>query len=244
MSKNSQMKLALCLSGQPRSYFDAHSYVKRNLLDHYDVDVYVHSWKNENHLLHLKIYEEIKAIYSPIFSLFDSPLNSKVNDDMMVSNASHPAHFCTSMFYSIFKADHFRNVAELFLNKKYDFVIRSRFDLALNKVLDFSQFRTGKVYISKDTDGPNPLFNDQFAIADPETMKIYSSTYLFLRQHYNRAVELCGHSMLEAQMQLFKVQFERIDINHPFVDGKYNIGRHSIIRDDMDKWVDPKIWGY
>jgi hypothetical protein len=238
------MKLALCLSGQPRSYFDAHAYVKRNLLDHYDVDVFTHSWKNENHLLHLKIYEEIKAIYSPMICLSDVPLDPKINQDMIVPNASHPAYFCTSMFYSIFKADHFRNVAELFFDKKYDFVIRSRFDFALNKVIDFSQLKKGKVYISKDTDGTNPLFNDQFAIADPETMKIYSSTFLFLRYHYNRAVELCGHTMLEAQMQMFKIPYERIDINHPFENGKYNIGRHSIIRDDMDKWVDTKIWGY
>jgi hypothetical protein len=50
--------------------------------------------------------------------------------------------------------------------------------------------------------------------------------------------------MLEAQLDLFKVAVERIDIDHPFVDGKFNIGRHSIIRNDMSKWVDTKIWGY
>jgi hypothetical protein len=244
MSKNSYLKLALCLSGQPRSYFDGYSYIKKNLLDHYDVDVFVHSWKNTNHLEQLRIYEEVKAIYSPIFSMFDSTLSDKVNSDMFVPNASHPAHFCTSMFYSIFKADQFRILSELFYEKKYDFVIRCRFDFALNKVVDFSKLEKHKVYISKDTDGPNPLLNDQFAIADPETMKIYSSTFQFLRYHHNRTVPLCGHSMLEAQLDLFKVAVERIDIDHPFVDGKFNIGRHSIIRNDMSKWVDTKIWGY
>lgn len=244
MSKNSYPKLALCLSGQPRSYFDAYQYVKKNLLDHFDVDVFVHSWKNPNNLVQLKIYEEIKAIYSPVLMLFDSPLREDTNSDLTVPNASHPAYFCTSMFYSIHKSDHFRIVSELTLKKKYDFVIRSRFDLALNKVIDFAKLERGKVYISKDTDGPNPLLNDQFAIADPETMKIYSSTYLFLRYHYDKGVPLCGHSMLEAQLKMFDIPVERIDIDHPFQDGKYNIGRHSLIRNDMDKWVDTKIWGY
>ena len=244
MLKNSYPKLALCLSGQPRSYFDAYQYVKKNLLDYYDVDVFVHSWKSPNNLVQLKIYEEIKAIYSPLLLLFDSPLSEVTNSDLTVPNTSHPAHFCTSMFYSIHKSDHFRIISEMSLKKKYDFVVRSRFDLALNKVIDFTKLEKGKVYISKDTDGPNPLLNDQFAIADPETMNIYSSTYLFLRYHYHKGVALCGHSMLEAQLKMFGVPVLRIDIDHPFQDGKYNIGRHSLIRNDMDKWVDTKIWGY
>lgn len=244
MSKNSQMKLALCLSGQPRSYKESYAYIEKNLLQQYDVDIFLHSWKNDNAQKQLKIYEEVKSLYKPVLSIFDTPLNKNINSDMLVRNASHPANFCTSMFYSIFKSDHLRNLGELFLNKKYDFVIRSRFDFALNKKINFEELRNGLVYISKDTNGTNPLFNDQFAIADPETMKIYSSTYLFLKHHYNRAVEFCGHAMLEAQLQLFKIPYQRIDIDHPFVDGKFNIGKHSIIRDDMDKWVDLKIWGY
>lgn len=244
MLKNSYPKLALCLSGQPRSYFDAYQYIKKNLLDHFNVDVFVHSWKNSNKLIQLKIYEEINSIYSPKLLLFDNALDETINSDLVVPNSSHPAHFCTSMFYSLHKADHFRIASEICLGQRYDFVIRTRFDHALNCVLDFNRMKKGKVYISKDTDGPNPLLNDQFAIADPETMKIYSSTFLFLRHHYNKGVPLCGHAMLEAQLQMFEVPIERIDINHPFQDGKYNIGRHSLIRNDMDKWVDPKIWGY
>jgi hypothetical protein len=175
--------------------------------------------------------------------LFDKPLSEDINQDMHVPNASHPANFCTSMFYSLHKADHFRIVSETTFGKKYDFVIRSRFDLALNSVIDFTKLEKGKVYISKDQEGPS-LFNDQFAIADSDTMNIYSSTYLFLRYHYDRGVPLCGHSMLEAQLKLFNIPVERIDINHPFQDGKFNIGRHSLVRSDMDKWVDIKIWGY
>ena len=244
MSKNSFPKLALCLSGQPRSYFDAYQYVKKNLLDCFDVDVFAHAWKSPNHLNQLKIYEEITAIYSPLFLLFDKPLSEDINQDMRVANASHPANFCTSMFYSIQKADHFRIVAETTFNKKYDFVIRSRFDLALNTVIDFTKLEKGKIYVSKDGDGPHPLLNDQFAIADPDTMNVYSSTYLFLRYHYDRGIPLCGHSMLESQMKLFNIPIERIDINHPFQDGLFNVGRHSLVRSDMNKWVDIKIWGY
>ena len=39
-----------------------------------------------------------------------------------------------------------------FDGQKYDFVIRSRFDLALNSVIDFTKLKKGKVYVSKDTE--------------------------------------------------------------------------------------------
>ena len=38
------MKIALCLSGEARSFKQGYEYHKKNLLDHYDVDVYIHAW--------------------------------------------------------------------------------------------------------------------------------------------------------------------------------------------------------
>jgi hypothetical protein len=173
----------------------------------------------------------------------DNPIPVNTNSDMIVPNASHPANFCTSMFYSIYKSNELLNDYSLFKETKYDFVIRSRFDLALNKIIDFSSLEKGVVYVSKDIEGPS-LLNDQFAIADPSTMNVYASTYTFLRRLYDSGVPLCGHEMLQEHLTRNGVRIEKIDINHPFEDGLYNRGRHSIVRDDMHKWVDPKIWGY
>lgn len=244
MSKNSSLKLALCLSGQARSLFKAHEYIKKNLLDNFEVDIFAHTWKPTNGYPQMKLYNDLNTLYSPISFAYDNALPEETNNDIAVPNASHPANFCTSMFYSIYKSNDLKIKHEILNNKKYDFVIRSRFDLALNKNIDFEGLRRGVVYVSKDTDGPNPLLNDQFAIADTDTMNVYSSTFLFLRWHSSKGVSLCGHAMLEANLQHFHVPVERIDINHPFTDGKYNIGRHSLIREDMHTWVDPKTWGY
>lgn len=145
------------------------------------------------------------------------------------------------MFYSIYRANDLRIRHQTLNDVKYDYVIRSRFDLALNKVIDFSSLEKGKVYVSKDTDGPNPLLNDQFAIADPDTMNVYASTFLNLRR---LGVPFCGHEMLQEQLTSNSIPVERIDIDHPFMDGKFNIGKHSLVREDMNKWVDIKIWGY
>jgi hypothetical protein len=244
MSKNSSLKLALCLSGQARSLFQAKKYIQKNLLDPYNVDVFCHTWKPQGGILQMKLFEDINFIYDPIYLAYDMPIPATTNSDMFVPNASHPANFCTSMFYSIYKANDLRIKQQLQNSVKYDFVIRSRFDLALNKVIDFNSLEKGKVYVSKDTDGPNPLLNDQFAIADPDTMNIYASTFLYLRKLHESGVSFCGHEMLQEQLLRNSIPVERIDINHPFVDGRFNIGQHSIIREDMNNWVDLKIWGY
>jgi hypothetical protein len=237
------MRLALCLSGQPRSYFEAQKYIKKNLLDKYNVDVFAHSWRIPGALEQLTLSEQINFIYEPLYNISDFNLPESINSDMFVSNSSHPANFCTSMFYSIYRANEFRIRYEMQNNMKYDFVIRSRFDFALNKVIDFSSLESGTVYIPKDVEG-HSLLNDQFAIADSDAMNQYASTFLNLRKHYSRGVPFCGHAMLEANLDLFKIPVNRIELNHPFVDGKFNIGRHSLVREDMSKWVDTKIWGY
>jgi hypothetical protein len=242
MSTNSSMRIALCLSGQARSYKKAHEFIDRNLLSKYNVDVFAHTWRPQ--YSKVALYDGITNLYNPVNFVLDDNLPENINSDLYVPNASHPANFCTSMFYSIYRANDFRLKFQSLNNIKYDFVVRSRFDLALNKVIDFSSLQKGKVYVSKDTEDENALLNDQFAIADPDTMNIYAATFLHLRWHAYNGVPLCGHAMLEAQLQHFGVQVERIDIDHPFVDGRFNRGRHSLIRDDMDQWVDTKIWGY
>lgn len=243
MLKNSSPRLALCLSGQARSYNKSYHYIKQNLLDHYNVDTFIHSWKPDDFSKLIRIRENLESYYNPKYIHFDWPLDKDINSDMRVPNPSHPANFCTSMLYSIYRADSYRIWQETNTNSKYDFVIRSRFDLALNKVIDFGSLQKGVVYVSKDVEGPS-LLNDQFAIADPDTMNIYSSTFLNMRLHYQSGIPLCGHEMLQEQLTKFNIPVIKIDINHPFEDGKFNRGRHSLIRDDMDEWVDTKIWGY
>lgn len=238
------MKIALCLSGQARSYRKAHEYINKNLLEPYSVDVFAHTWKPEDNMRRLSIFDGINELYSPLSFVYDHTLNKAVNSDLFVPNSSHPANFCTSMFYSIYKANDLRIRHELSRNINYDFVVRSRFDIALNKLIDFNALEKNKLYTSKDSDGEHALLNDQFAIADPDTMNVYASTYLFLRKLHASGVPLCGHAMLQANLEKFGIEVVRIDIDHPFVDGRFNRGRHSIIREDMDQWVDTKIWGY
>lgn len=237
------MKLALCLSGQPRSYAKTYEYLKQNLLDVHDVDIFIHTWKPKGVANYLQMYEDLNALYQPKYLVMDDPLPETVNNHMFVPNLSHPANFVTSMFYSLYRANDCRARHEMTHDTKYDFVIRSRLDFALNTQIDFESLSKDIVYVPKDAEG-DTLFNDQFAVASVDNMNCYASTFLTMSRLYQRGVPLCGHRLLENNLHINNIKYSQLDVNHPFVDGKFNIGRHSIIRDDMTQWVDPKIWGY
>ena len=98
------MKIAVCISGQPRAYDKGYEYLKKNLLDHYDVDIFIHTWKN-------KVYGTKKVIdlYKPVdylvedFNIFDrASLNKKY------TNTPNPEVFPPSnavfAYYSIFQS--------------------------------------------------------------------------------------------------------------------------------------------
>jgi hypothetical protein len=54
------MKIALCFSGQARAFEQGYEYYKRNLLDHYDVDVYIHTWKFPGEDKLAELYKPVK----------------------------------------------------------------------------------------------------------------------------------------------------------------------------------------
>ncbi len=55
------MKIALCLSGQPRCVKQGYEYHKKNLLDHYDVDVFCHVWEAPG-IEEVELYQAIATI--------------------------------------------------------------------------------------------------------------------------------------------------------------------------------------
>lgn len=125
------MKVALCLHGNFDSNFDKRSngldgfsYIKKNILDKFRTDVFIHSWDKKNENL-------IKKLYNPIDSIFEK----QINFDFLVTNNGlnqfdleiQPRHpkIIFSHLYSVNEA------LNLCFNSKikYDLIIKARFDL-------------------------------------------------------------------------------------------------------------------
>ena len=229
------MKIALCLSGQPRSFEKGYEYHKRNLLDHYDVDVFIHSWYYPEEML-----DEIEALYKPKDVSYELPLNINQFSKYKVGNPQYPAYNTGQMFYSVFMSNHICRKYSQTLNVNYDVVIRSRFDFALNVKLPYELTENNYIYVPGCRQNPShTIANDQFAYGRPNVMNLYTQTYNNMDLLYDNGCPFNGEELMSANLGLYKLTGSRmvyVDMNSPFDPDRYGNMKHSLIRDDFSKW--------
>lgn len=119
------MKAAVCLSGYLNSKKDPNSkgvngflHLKKHVLDKVDCDVFIHSWDMEN-------MDLIKDLYSKYAVSYEFDVQKKFRNDLPTGNGYAEQSSILSQFYSVSKSFSLMRDSE----KKYDWVIRSRFDV-------------------------------------------------------------------------------------------------------------------
>jgi hypothetical protein len=221
------MKIALCFCGQIRSFQKGFEYYKSNLLEHYDVDVYIHSWLPKN--------EEVLSLYKPVSHSFVSQPEGNFNDIYTnTPNAQkHPPKFTYNMLLSMY-------MVSKMLKTKYDWVIKSRTDYALNVKIPFSELDNSKLYIPNCRMVPERDFgNDQFAFGSQSTMNKYMSTFLYIDEYYKAGNQFIGEDMMRANLHKHNLHGENlvyVNMQNPFPPGPHNGTWHSLIRDDYEQW--------
>ena len=157
------MKIALCLSGQPRSFEKGYEYHYKNIIENNDVDVFIHCWdtKYENQLVEL---------YKPKKYSFEKQI--------IFDEQNKRQHIIESRWYSAKQVNDLKKQYEADNNFKYDFVMSSRFDVGIFKNLDFNDYKgsTG-MYIPK-SNPPNmnqPTILDYWYFSTSENMDIINN---------------------------------------------------------------------
>lgn len=178
------MKIALCLSGQPRYVAKGYESLKTQLLEKHDVDVYGHFWWNPEHLdkpfrfhcldrLDPNDLGRIFELYQPIRTIVEKQIDFPIssidfqNGDQAAELGQDQKEFWgrevvfkqLSMYYSIQKSFETISLSKL---RKYDFIIRCRTDLEIQN-LDLSQLdpyclNTDAPYKDFAQDGINDTF--------------------------------------------------------------------------------------
>lgn len=229
------MKIALCLSGQPRSFEQGFEYHKKNLLDHFDVNVFIHTWKSEE-------ANRTIELYKPVYHLIEEPLAG--NFDEKYTNTpnmqKHPPRFTVAMFYSMYQSCMMKTQHELNYNFSYDWVIKSRTDYALNIKIPFNELDSSKLYMPNCRMVPERDFgNDQFAFGNSNTMNKRMSIYSNMDHFYDQGVQMIGEDMMKAQLHEHNLHGDNlvyVNMNNPFPPGEYNGTWHSLIRNDTAEW--------
>ena len=229
------MKIALCLSGQPRCVKQGYEYHKKSLLDHYDVDVFCHVWDTPG-------VEDID-LYQPVATMVEKPLTNDLSKYTRVPppqpnwKVKDPARSVWNLTYSLMKANELCQSWD----QKYDWVIRSRYDFALNVVIPFfDNLDNTKLYIPNCRMTPQRDFgNDQFAFSSQENMNKYADCFNQIDKFYDSGITMVGEEMMSANWKEKGLTGENLiyfNPNHPFPPGPHNGTWHSLLREDFESW--------
>jgi hypothetical protein len=138
------MKIALCLHGLFNSAQDKNSdgfngyiYIKNNILNKFDTDVFIHSWEPDKQKLLEILYQPKASIFEPQKD-FSKLIKERGLDTL--EGCPRPPQSVLSHLYSVTEV---MKLPHQQTNTKYDLIIKSRFDLGM---------------INRNTTGPfNPL---------------------------------------------------------------------------------------
>ena len=206
------MKIALCLSGQPRIVSTALHSLQSNLIEINECDVFIHTWCNNKHK------ERIEGDYRNEWSFNDYPIllqqlkpkSILIEEQFDFINTYKIPDWCCnctaqnsqSMFYSIKQSNELKKQYEIKNNFEYDYVIRSRMDCWFRSSLDVSVFDKNHIHVSNTVHGLG--FNDFFAIGNSKNMDKYSSTFDNL-QHLSSVCEFNNELLLAENLKLNNV---------------------------------------
>ena len=236
------MKIALCLVGQARSVEAGYEFHKKNILDGSDVTVFFHTWETDE-----KLHEKMIELYKPDDYIVEPNLsvdfsrypntpppspNWKVKDGRMSTLAQlHGIHWCMAI-KKRWESTHY---------EKFDWVIRSRPDFAINARIPFDELDNSKLYIPNCRMVPTRDFgNDQFAFSSSENMDKYARAVEHIDEFYDSGVQYMCEDFMGANWKKYGLVGENLvycDVNHPFPPGEYNGTPHSLIRDDYAEWL-------
>ena len=213
------MRVALCLTGKAgtKSKWGAgeptmdiarigFKHFKENLIDCNDVDVFLHCWDKQ-------FREELVDLYSPKGYLFQEQF-----DFSRIAKLQNMTHFATmSKAYSNKKGLQIVRKYEEKHKIKYDAVILSRFDLALQRrvVLDEENLDLNKIYHN----GPDPLhveapencwgpccdpqdkinycIGDLIFVSNSDNMNKFSNLYDYVQTYNLNSFHICARMHIE-----------------------------------------------
>lgn len=238
------MKVAILISGQPRNFERGYQELSQAYLEHYDCDVFFHTWDDEKfeatrfffdrpaheYTMVEEWKQRIIELYTPKHHSFEKPIQFD-NNNIIDPLWRQPLQNSKSMWYSV-------RQAFALTNDTYDVYIRTRFDLRYEPSLkDITKLDLNKLHVwNWDTDErvKHRGIYDVFAVGNYETMGIYCSLfdrmdwYLKFDEEYKKSLQggwpgqdsgLRNEYLLRWHLQLSGVPIEIHQNTIPHADG-------------------------
>ena len=232
------MKIAVCFSGQLRFVKEYSQYILPNLIQLYEnVDVYAHLWYSEEMVgkqFHHEFQDKYKEnpeefikIYSPKKYIFEKeyihkyPISSNcVENDLKClkpEEIQYSIYRYFSQWYSVKKS------YELIENpSEYDFIIRLRTDVCIQKPILLEFLDNTKLYIQSGRGaGRDRRFGDWFMLGGYEVMNDFcKKTYEYVFELYKNGI-IHIHIFIELLSLKYNFSFIEYDFSTPFNNSFY-----------------------
>jgi len=216
---NDKTKIALCLSGEPRSSMFCFPYIYESLINlgpEYEVDVYIHSWRNFRalNLYNPKNYtidwiDEERFFASFMDYQLDLNVPSILRNIKEFNSHSYSSNSIKNYLLMYLSNKRCFNL----INTSYDIYIRSRLDFYLNSPLDIissiNDIKNKKYDVSIPLlllDNPlkkdvSNLFSDQFAICNLKGAKYYFNIFDNIPNLIEKTEAMNSHVWLKSYLE-------------------------------------------
>lgn len=190
------MRIALCLYGETRDYYNALPSWEK-FITKYQPDLFWHTWDS-----------------LPIYGIFSYNLKaghvevSKKFDTYGVTEWGSSARNVLSQVYSIDRS--IQLMSEYSEERPYDFVVRARFDLVLlnPEAITFEYLDPSKFYICDNHwRGSNDIFDDNLMIGNQSNMIEHNGYLRINAYHY-----IHTHKLIPSGEQLISDRFKSFDL--------------------------------
>lgn len=209
------MKIALCLSGQTRFVEQCYNEILYPyVLKDNNIDIFIHTWDIDESQINKQFINGGGHSLGPIITenqiqktlnLYN-PVSYKVEPQIQFDSNKFPertlpgikSDYLYSMFYSIYQSNKLKSEYEKKNNFKYDWVIRSRFDVKLNSRINFEEFDNNVINNPSGCFDSENGYTDCFAFSNSKNMNIYSNVYNHIDDCMNDpTLQLCGEYILK-----------------------------------------------
>lgn len=209
------MKIALCFSGQPRTFEECFSYVKENLIEsnpQHEFDL-IASFNSDSELSWASEYD-FKALEVIDFNKDINLPNLTYQDNKYTINYPPRAKVTFYQLFGIKQVNELRKSYELKNNIQYDYIVRMRPDFKFLTEVDLSNLTSDKIYIPVEHDHFG--YNDRFAIGSRNLMDVYMSRLDFWMEQHPEIINYTTHveTNLKIWLILNNIGIERIPFSY------------------------------
>jgi hypothetical protein len=231
------MKTALLLSGQIRNAKESHASIQTHLIEKYQADVFVSTWKPASNIVGAIGYavqddcsiDEILHLYKPkevcVEDFNSIPIVSAIQNLTLHNKTAYDGTFIdevnfANLFFQYYKRLRGINLIAQYQtinSTQYDCVIVSRFDLTFDD-FPYIEPQLGEIYIPVGPYHDSPMYHygglrDVMALGTIDAMMKYCNLFNHLPRYYDTDYGLHPESILRTHLEQNNLRVKRFPIS-------------------------------